>query len=92
MSDLAASAGLEPGAIEHLTGLTASWSLLADLAFSDLLLMAPTPTGGLLVLAQTRPNNRTTSIPEDLVASAHEAAQWPLVARALTGERAVGQT
>ncbi len=92
LSDLAASIELEPGAIEHLTGLTASWSLLADLAFSDLLLMAPSSDGRLLVLAQTRPNNRTTSIPDDLVASAHEVAEWPLVARALAGERAVGQT
>ncbi|MFI5035972.1 MAG: sensor histidine kinase [Acidimicrobiales bacterium] len=77
-------------AVDHLLGLTASWSLLADLSFSDMLLMAPTvgpggPDGHLVVLGQVRPNNRATALNDDLVGSFHDGVAWPLVARALTG-------
>jgi two-component system, sensor histidine kinase PdtaS len=90
--ELAESTGLDEPAIDHLVGLTASWSLLADLAFSDLLLMVRAGDGSLLVLAQARPNNRTTSILDDLVGTAHDPADWPLVERALSGTRALGET
>ncbi len=88
---------LSDQAVDHLLGLTASWSLLADLSFSDMLLFAPTvgPTGRdelLVVLGQVRPNNRATAINDDLVGSVHDADDWPLVWRSLAGgEREIGR-
>ena len=86
----AAHTGLDDAAVEHLLSLTASWSLLADLSFSDLLLVAPAGGSGLVVLGQVRPNNRPTLVGEDLVGSTLDAADWPLVGEALAGERRVG--
>ncbi len=86
----AAHTGLDDAAVDHLLSLTASWSLLADLSFSDLLLVAPAGGSRLVVLGQVRPNNRPTLVEEDLVGSTLDAAAWPLVAEALAGERAVG--
>lgn len=79
--------------VDHLLRLTASWGLLADLAFSDLLLMAPTREDPetLVVLGQVRPNNRATLINDDLVGSLHPREEWVVVARALDeGQRATG--
>ncbi len=79
--------------VDHLLRLTASWGLLADLAFSDLLLMAPTREDPetLVVLGQVRPNNRATLINDDLVGSLHPREEWAVVARALDeGQRATG--
>jgi len=63
--------------IDHLLRLIASWSLLADLAFSDMLLMAKVDEfnrddESFVVLGQMRPNNRTTLINDDLVGTTHE--------------------
>lgn len=91
LHDLADSIGLDESSVEHLTGLTASWSLLCDLAFSDLLLMGRDGADRLLVLAQARPNNRTTSVVDDLVGTGYDLADWPLVERALAGERTEGE-
>ncbi|MDE3064135.1 MAG: histidine kinase N-terminal domain-containing protein [Acidobacteriota bacterium] len=88
---------LSEAAVDHLLGLTASWSLLADLSFSDMLLMAPTvgpsgPDDHLVVLGQVRPNNRATALVDDLVGSVHDAGAWPHVVAALaSGERVVGE-
>jgi len=88
---------LSDAAVDHLLGLTASWSLLADLSFSDMLLMAPIvgPVGHeelLVVLGQVRPNNRATALIDDLMGSVHDAAAWPLVHRTLAGgAREVGE-
>ncbi len=85
-------AGLSAGAVDHLGRLTASWSLLADLSFSDLILMARTrgeASAGLVVLGQVRPNNRSTMVSDDLVGSTHRAEDWPLVLEALTAARLV---
>ncbi len=89
----AARAGLGEPAIDHLLRLTASWSLLADLAFSDMVLMAPDADDpeALVVLGQVRPNNRATVVTPDLVGTSHRAADWPLVHRSLAeGERVTG--
>jgi two-component sensor histidine kinase len=97
LAELAAlHADLSDAAVDHLLGLTASWSLLADLSFSDTLLMAPTvgpegPDGHLVVLGQVRPNNRATALTNDLVGSVHDADAWPLVRRALAGRRETGE-
>ena len=88
-------AGLGAGAIEHLGRLIASWSLLADLSFSDMVLMARTgagPTESFIVLGQLRPNNRSTMINDDLVGTTHRPEDWPLVKEAIErGERVVGE-
>jgi two-component sensor histidine kinase len=89
---------LDEAATDHLLRLMASWSLLSDLAFSDLLLMAKVNQrdGGdesFVVLGQMRPNNRTTLINNDLVGSTHRADDWPLVRVAFeSGTRVVGES
>jgi len=87
---------LDEYAIDHLLRLSASWSLLSDLSFSDLLLMT-TVEGHerndetLVVLGQMRPNNRTTLINDDLVGTTQPLANWPLVREAYeSGTRTVG--
>jgi two-component sensor histidine kinase len=80
---------------DHLQRLLASWSLLADLSFSDILLVAmvhdPPPGTGpqLVVLGQVRPNNRSTSVSQDLVGQTVPAQRWELAAEALTSGRLV---
>ncbi len=80
---------MSDAAVDHLLRLTASWSLLADLSFSDMVLMRR-PTrhpfevdDDFVVLGQVRPNNRSTLIVDDL--DGHDPAprsQWPLVHQA----------
>jgi two-component system, sensor histidine kinase PdtaS len=89
-------AGLGAGATDHLGRLIASWSLLADLSFSDMVLMARTAGAGqaesFIVLGQLRPNNRSTMINDDLVGTTHRPEDWPLVREAFErGERVVGE-
>ena len=80
---------------EHLQRLLGSWSLLADLSFSDLLLVAPvsSPPPGtgpqLVVLGQVRPNNRSTLISQDLVGQTVFEQRWDLAAEALHTGRLV---
>ncbi|MGH9019955.1 MAG: sensor histidine kinase [Acidimicrobiales bacterium] len=88
---VAAHTDLPDAATDHLLGLTASWTLLADLSFSDLLLMAPAEGSRLVVLGQVRPHNRSTMLSDDLVGTVHDATEWPLVGAALAeGQRVVG--
>jgi two-component sensor histidine kinase len=82
---------------EHLVRLVASWSLLSDLAFSDMLLMVPCVAseafdpGDYVVVGQVRPNNRATLIGDDLVGTTARRERWPLVADAFaTGELVEG--
>src|SRR5580658_9525308 len=87
---------LKPEELGHLQRLLGSWSVLADLSFSDLLLLVPVggdehpTTAGdpeLVVLGQMRPNNRPTLVDQDLVGQTVNESQWALVARCLhTGE------
>ncbi|HEX3795135.1 MAG TPA: histidine kinase N-terminal domain-containing protein [Acidimicrobiales bacterium] len=83
---------LEPEELGHLQRLLGSWSVLADLSFSDLLLLVPV-TGGdipqpvadpeLVVLGQMRPNNRPTLVDQDLVGQTVNESQWVLAANCL---------
>ncbi|HEY3842513.1 MAG TPA: histidine kinase N-terminal domain-containing protein [Acidimicrobiales bacterium] len=87
---------LAPEELGHLQRLLGSWSVLADLSFSDLLLLVP--VGGrevaptredpeLVVLGQMRPNNRPTLVDQDLVGQTVNESQWILAANCLhTGE------
>ena len=89
---------LGDAAIDHLLRLTASWSLLSDLSFSDMLLMAkveePSNRGveNFVVLGQMRPNNRSTLLNDDLVGTTQKPDAWPLVRLAYeSGTRVVGE-
>jgi two-component sensor histidine kinase/PAS domain-containing protein len=88
---------LKPEELGHLQRLLGSWSVLADLSFSDLLLVVPvTPDEGhpapsedpqLVVLGQMRPNNRPTLVDQDLVGQTIDETQWDLASKCLhTGE------
>jgi two-component system, sensor histidine kinase PdtaS len=87
---------LSDAAIDHLLRLTASWSLLADLSFSDMVLVAPDERAQgneqFVVLGQVRPNNRSTLIVDDLIGTFQPSSEWPLVKAAFeTGDRSVGE-
>jgi two-component sensor histidine kinase len=99
LAELASSrTKLDDAAIDHLLRLTASWSLLSDLSFSDMLLMAKVDepsdrgSGDFVVLGQMRPNNRSTLLNDDLVGTIQEPDAWPLVGLAIeSGARVVGE-
>ena len=98
LAELAAlRTSLDDPVVDHLLRLTASWSLLADLSFSDMLLMARVDgpekgDSGFVVLGQMRPNNRSTMINDDLVGTTHDATSWPLVQLAFDGgTRIIGE-
>ena len=68
----------------HVERLVASWRPLADLSFSDLLLLAPiTGEEGhrFVVLAQVRPVTGQTIYPHDLVGTVVDEVERPLYAR-----------
>jgi two-component sensor histidine kinase len=76
--------GLGEDELEHLHHLVASWQILADLSFSDLLLLAPVAGESgrrFVVLAQVRPTTGPTSYPDDLVGRVVDEIERPLVAR-----------
>jgi len=82
-------AGIEPAldndALDHVHQLAASWQLLADLCFSDLLLLAPVERdpSRYVIVAQVRPTTGQTVYPTDLVGTVLDASERPLVADAL---------
>jgi len=87
---------LAPEELGHLQRLLGSWSVLADLSFSDLLLLVPVTESELhhlgddpelVVLGQMRPNNRPTLVDQDLVGTTVNESTWVLTAGCLhTGE------
>ena len=81
-------ADLGQEAVEHLTMLVSDWSIVADLAFSDLVLYLPTwNSGGYVAAAQVRPDTVPTRIPLDVVGTFIPRGRLPEVDRALgTGE------
>ncbi|MDA8313492.1 MAG: PAS domain-containing sensor histidine kinase [Actinomycetota bacterium] len=79
---------LTPSELAHLQRLLGSWSVLADLSFSDLLLVVPTSPipgeePGFVVMGQIRPSNRPTLLEEDLVGQTVRRSSWSLAAAAL---------
>jgi two-component system, sensor histidine kinase PdtaS len=85
LAELARSIGLETPAIGHLQRLTATWGLLSDLSFSDLLLFAPTEPGDIstfTILGQVRPTTSQTLYLDDEVGRDVSSNDVPLVARA----------
>jgi two-component system, sensor histidine kinase PdtaS len=85
LADLARSTGLDTPAIAHMQRLVASWGLLSDLCFADLLLYAPTRPGDtstFTILGQVRPTTSQTLYLDDEVGREVSATEVPLVARA----------
>ncbi len=69
--------------IAHLQRLIASWGMLADFCFADLLLFAPAAAApGFIVLAQSRPMTSQTLYRADLVGEVVDEVDRPIVARA----------
>jgi two-component sensor histidine kinase len=85
LAELARSIGLETPVIGHLMRLTASWGLLSDLSFSDLLLFAPSAPGDIstfTILGQVRPTTSRTLYLDDEVGRVVQPVEVPLVTRA----------
>ena len=78
--------GLDARSVRHLQRLVASWGLLADFCFADLLLFAPTidaPDGErFIVLSQVRPSTSQTVYRADWIGTTVDAEERLLVARA----------
>ena len=69
-----------PSQVDHARRLVADWQLLADLAFADLTLWVPLPSGSWWCVAQVRPLTAPTCRPEDLVgAEVKDAEAEPFV-------------
>ncbi|MBI3256776.1 MAG: histidine kinase N-terminal domain-containing protein, partial [Actinobacteria bacterium] len=82
--------------LSHLQRLVASWGLLADLSFADLLLFVPLEggegDGRFLVIAQIRPTTNQTVYRQDFVGQVVDEIDRPFVARAIrTGEIVEGE-
>jgi two-component sensor histidine kinase len=77
---------LSASKVSHLQRLVATWGLLADFCFADLLLFAPTvdaPNGErFIVLSQIRPSTSQTVYRADWIGTTVDEAERPLVARA----------
>jgi len=74
---------LGEGAVAHLQRLIASWGIVADFCFSDLLLFVPTdPEGSHFVVAgQVRPTTNQTLYVRDLLGEIADEEERPLIAR-----------
>ncbi|HET6262068.1 MAG TPA: histidine kinase N-terminal domain-containing protein, partial [Chloroflexia bacterium] len=80
---------LTAGEVEHLDRLLASWQLLADLSFADLLLWCPLRGGsGFVCLAQMRPYTTQTLYPNDLVGRTLRPEELAVVDRVYAENRA----
>ncbi len=70
--------------LAHLQRLLGTWGILADLSFSDLVLMAPVAAEEqhdateLVILGQMRPSNSATVVQHDLVGQTAGVADYPL--------------
>jgi two-component sensor histidine kinase len=88
---------VEAETARHLRRLVAAWDLLADFAFSDLLLYVALPASdGLadrfLIVNHVRPNTAQTLLAVDVVGRIVDAGQRPLVADAArTGDICAGE-
>ncbi len=72
--------------LDHVRRLASSWRPLADLSFSDLLLLAPIaeePGHRFVVLAQMRPTTGQTIYPTDMVGTIVDEVERPMLMRSL---------
>ena len=94
-------ADLDEEQLAHLQRLLGTWGILADLSFSDLVLMAPLPDDPddphpvgrqLVILGQMRPSNSSTVVEHDLVGQTVDGDAWPLAIAAMeSGEPVRGE-
>jgi two-component system, sensor histidine kinase PdtaS len=92
---------LDEPQLAHLQRLLGTWGILADLSFSDLVLLAPIAPDApqhrasgsqLVILGQMRPSNSATVVQHDLVGQTVGSADWPLVTAAFqTGDVSRGE-
>jgi len=78
---------LDGAKLGHLQRLVATWALLSDFCFADLLLFAPErgyDSESFVVLGQVRPSTSQTLYRGDLIGTVISAAERPLVAAAFT--------
>jgi two-component sensor histidine kinase len=88
-----ANTGLSGDALRHAQRLVATWQPLADLCFSDLLLLAPVQGEEghrFVVLAHVRPTTGQTLYPADLVGTVVQEVERPVVSRAWRKGEIVG--
>ena len=88
---------LDGRAVSHLQRLVATWGLLADFCFADLLLFVPTLDAvdgdRFLVLGQVRPSTSQTVYRADWIGTTVDEEERPLVTRAFRlGEIIEGET
>ncbi len=79
-----ARTNLRAAPLAHVRRLVATWRPLADLSFSDLLLLAPLADEEghrFVVLAQTRPTTGQTIYPTDMVGSVIDEVERPMLTR-----------
>jgi two-component sensor histidine kinase len=79
--------GLGGEAEDHLHRLMATWQLIADLSFADLLLFTPAGGERFQIIGQMRPYTARTLYPADLVGEVVESGWHPFVERAWREER-----
>ncbi len=87
LAELARNTELEGPALAHLQRLVASWALLSDLSFADLLLFVPVESGDptqFVILGQIRPTTSQTLYRDDQMGRVVTDDDRPLVARAWT--------
>ncbi|HJT37432.1 MAG TPA: PAS domain-containing sensor histidine kinase, partial [Actinomycetota bacterium] len=83
---------LSARAVDHLHRLLGEWQLLSDLAFADLLLLAPVvDRSAFVVLGQVRPYPAQTLYPEDMVGSIVDSRERPKAAQAVGEKRIVSE-
>ena len=82
---------LSPAELGHLQRLVASWNMLADFCFSDLLLFVPLDADHpgpadateFMVVGHVRPSTTQTLYRHDLISEMLDEAERPLVARSM---------
>jgi two-component sensor histidine kinase len=83
LGDLLAEHTVLPGsAVDHLHAVVGEWQLLADLSFADYLMWVRREDGGLVCVAQCRPNTAPTVLLSDAVSTTAPSDELPLVAAA----------
>ena len=84
---------LSPAEVEHLQLLLSDWTMIADLAFADLILWLPTwNEGGFVAAGQIRPTTARTHIPKDVTGNFVPRGRHIELDRALlTGEIQTGE-
>jgi two-component system, sensor histidine kinase PdtaS len=90
--DATLPAWLSAGEADHLQALMASWGMLADLCFADLLLLVPDDPlnpNEFIVAGQVRPSTNPTLYREDMVGRGVPVDDRPVVKRSWTAGQIV---